>query len=88
MNTDTVYEVVKMSLTTSLIVAGPVMLTALVLGTVVTLLQTITSVQEQTLTFVPKMIAAGLVIWLLAPWMLQKLGQLLTTFFIRAGQLG
>lgn len=52
--------------------AGPVLLVCLVVGTVVSLLQTVTQVQEMTLTFVPKLIGAALVVIVAGPWMIRQ----------------
>jgi len=56
-----------------------------VIGTVVSLLQTITSIQEQTLSFVPKLLGCGLCLWLTAPWILQQLGNLFELMMVKAG---
>lgn len=53
--------------------AGPVLLVCLVIGVVVALIQTVTQIQEMTLTFVPKMIGAGLVLVLGGHWMISQL---------------
>lgn len=57
----------------TLLVAGPPLLVSLVVGVLVGLFQTITQIQEFTLTFVPKMIAVFLCLFLLMPWMSGKL---------------
>lgn len=88
MNSDAVYELIKTCLIQAALVAGPFVILALLVGTVVTVLQTLTSVQEQTLTFVPKLLAAGLCLWLLAPWILGRLTLLLAHFFGRAAEIG
>lgn len=54
-------------------IAGPLLLSALVLGVVISLLQTITQIQEMTLTFVPKIVAAGLILLVFGSWMIQQL---------------
>jgi flagellar biosynthetic protein FliQ len=82
---DPIHEVIKLCLTTGLMVAAPIVLTALVVGTVVSLLQTLTSIQEQTLSFVPKLLGCGLCLWLMAPWMLQQLGTLFEQMLSKAG---
>jgi flagellar biosynthetic protein FliQ len=81
---DSLHEVIKMCLTTGLMVAAPVVLTALIVGTLVSFLQSLTSIQEQTLSFVPKLLSCGLCLWIMAPWMLQQLGLLLETMLVRA----
>lgn len=58
---------------TTLIVAGPPLLTGLVVGILIGFFQTITQIQEFTLTFVPKMIAVFACLFLLMPWMSGKL---------------
>ena len=50
--------------------AAPVLLVSLVIGLVISIFQTVTSIQEQTLTFVPKIIGVFLAIILLGPWMM------------------
>ena len=82
---DSIHEVIKLCLTTGLMVAAPIVLTALVVGTLVSLLQTVTSIQEQTLSFVPKLLGCGLCLWILAPWMLQQLGGLFELMLTKAG---
>ncbi len=57
---------------TVLVAAGP-MIVGLVVGLVVSLLQTLTQIQEQTLTFVPKLVVIGLVFVISLPWMLQTI---------------
>ena len=60
------------SLMTAMIVAGPLMLATLATGTVVSLLQTVTQIQEVTLVFVPKILVVFLVISLLGGFMLEQ----------------
>lgn len=54
-------------------VAGPFLVVVLAVGVVIGLLQSITQLQEQTLTFVPKLVGAGIVIAVSGNWMLQSL---------------
>ncbi|KTF70609.1 flagellar biosynthetic protein FliQ [Sphingomonas sp. HT-1] len=58
-----------------LTVAGPLLLTSLIVGVFVGLLQALTQIQETTLTFVPKLVAMGLVFLLMLPTIGQALGQ-------------
>jgi flagellar biosynthetic protein FliQ len=58
-----------------LILAAPILLVALLVGLVVSILQATTSIQEQTLTFVPKIIAIMVVLMILGGWMFGTLGQ-------------
>ncbi len=57
----------------TLVVAAPVMGVGLIVGLVISLLQSMTQLQEQTLSFVPKIIAMIGVAILLAPWLAQRL---------------
>ena len=59
------FLVIKMSL--------PVLLTSMIIGLVISIFQTVTSIQEQTLTFVPKVVGVFLVIMLIGNWMLTEL---------------
>lgn len=71
MNTIEVTEVGRDLLTTAMWLAGPAVLTSLLVGLGISLLQTLTSIQEQTLSFAPRIVAVGAVLLLLLPWMLQ-----------------
>jgi flagellar biosynthetic protein FliQ len=61
-----------------LIVAAPILVVSLIVGLVISVLQAATSVQEVTLTFVPKIIAIAIVLVLTLPWMMD----IMTTFTI------
>lgn len=56
----------------------PVLLTSMIIGLVVSIFQTVTSIQEQTLTFVPKVIGVFLMIMLLGNWMMTELSGFIT----------
>ena len=60
----------QQALMTALLVGAPLLLATLLVGTVVSLVQTVTQVQEVTLVFVPKILAAFLVIAVAGGWML------------------
>ncbi|HAE22757.1 MAG TPA: flagellar biosynthetic protein FliQ [Spirochaetaceae bacterium] len=64
-----------------LLLAGPILITALVVGLVVSIIQATTSIQEQTLTFVPKIAAIMIVLALLAGWMFATLGEYTINLF-------
>ena len=82
---DSIHEVIKLCLTTGLMVASPIVMTALIIGTTVSLLQTVTSIQEQTLSFVPKLLGCAGCLWLMSPWILQQLGGLFEIMMAKAG---
>ncbi|WP_026520731.1 flagellar biosynthesis protein FliQ [Butyrivibrio sp. VCB2001] len=56
----------------------PVLLTSMIIGLVVSIFQTVTSIQEQTLTFVPKVIGVFVMIMLMGNWMLTELSGYIT----------
>jgi flagellar biosynthesis protein FliQ len=66
-------ELVRRAVMLCLLVGGPLLLTALVIGVVVSLFQAVTQLQEQTLSFIPKLIGVGLVLVLSLPWMMRQL---------------
>jgi flagellar biosynthetic protein FliQ len=71
-----VYELVDLArrtVTLILLVGAPVLLTALVVGLIVSVLQAVTQVQELTLSFVPKILAMLVAIAITGSWMLEKL---------------
>ncbi|MBJ6122057.1 flagellar biosynthesis protein FliQ [Sphingomonas mollis] len=60
-------DIAKATLVVVLTICGPLLLTALVVGMAVSLFQALTQVQEQTLTFLPKLVAMGIVMLLTLP---------------------
>ena len=62
-------------------VAAPILLVSLIVGLIVSIFQTVTSIQEQTLTFVPKIIITFLTIILLGNWMLTQLTGYITVLW-------
>ena len=74
------------ALLTSMAVAGPMLMAALVIGSVVSILQAVTQVQEVTLVFVPKMIGVFAVLALAGAWMLDMLTALGTEMFLSIAQ--
>ncbi len=73
MNSDQVIELTKSLLLISAKLGMPFLLVVLVIGLVIGLLQSLTQLQEQTLTFVPKLICCALVLALAGNWMLVEL---------------
>ncbi len=55
--------------------SAPILIIGMVVGLVISIIQTTTSIQEQTLTFVPKLIATLLSIIVLASWMVQNMSE-------------
>jgi flagellar biosynthetic protein FliQ len=61
----------RQTLETALILAAPILLTCMIVGVLVTLLQAVTSIRDMTLTIVPKLLAVGVVILICAGWILE-----------------
>ncbi len=66
-----VIKILRESLMTTLIVSAPVLGVGMFVGLIVSIIQTTTSIQEQTLTFVPKMVAIFITIILFGSWMIR-----------------
>ncbi|HBM81493.1 MAG: flagellar biosynthesis protein FliQ [Clostridiales bacterium] len=73
MSQNFVIGVIKDALTTVITVAGPIVLVALVIGLIISIFQATTQIQEQTLTFVPKMLAVFVSLIIFGTWMLRQL---------------
>lgn len=73
MNEAAVMDIVVAAMWTAAKVSAPILLTAVLVGVLVGLLQSVTQIQEQTLSFVPKFAAVGVAIALSGAWMLQTM---------------
>lgn len=66
-------SIVKDTIVTAMKIGGPILIVVLVLGLIISIIQATTQIQEQTLTFVPKLIATAAVGLFLGSWMLETL---------------
>ena len=73
-----VLDIAREAFMTIIITSAPALLVSLIIGLIVSIFQTVTSIQEQTLTFVPKIIAVFLTLMLLGGWMLNKMVDFMT----------
>lgn len=73
MGSDWMVELVRDVLLLTLRVGGPVLIVGVIIGLVVSLFQSLTQIQDQTLSFVPKILGMLIVSLLLLPWMLIQL---------------
>ena len=69
------------TLETALLVSGPILLTCIIVGLVITLLQAVTSIRDMSLTIVPKLLAVGAVLLILGGWMLDIILRFTTEVF-------
>jgi flagellar biosynthesis protein FliQ len=73
MNTDVVISLATQAMNVAFKVAMPLLLAGLVVGLVVSVFQAVTQIQEQTLSFIPKIVALIAVVAIAGPWMLDTL---------------
>jgi len=73
MNQDVVVNLSTTALALAFKVAMPMLAAGLIVGLVVSIFQAVTQIQEQTLAFIPKVIALAAVLLLLGPWMLNQM---------------
>jgi flagellar biosynthetic protein FliQ len=73
MDSDVVISLATQALSLTMKIALPLLLTGLIVGLVVSVIQAVTQIQEQTLTFIPKILATCAVLLVGGPWMLNQL---------------
>lgn len=73
-----VIAIAKDAIYTIIITAAPLLLISLIVGLIISIFQTVTSIQEQTLTFVPKILAVFVGIMILGSWMLNEMSDFMT----------
>ncbi|HAP34569.1 MAG TPA: flagellar biosynthetic protein FliQ [Bacteroidetes bacterium] len=73
MTEDFVVNLIRETMYTMLLISAPVLLVSLIVGLIISILQAATSIQEVTLTFVPKVIVIAIVLVLTLPWMMDVL---------------
>ncbi len=72
MNDSQVMSIASGAIWCALKIAGPILIVGLVVGLVVSIFQAVTQIQEQTLTFIPKVLALAAVLVILGPWMMNQ----------------
>jgi flagellar biosynthetic protein FliQ len=87
MNQDTVVYLATQAMELALKIAGPFLLVGLVVGLVVSIFQAVTQIQEQSLSFIPKVIGIAVVIVVLGPWMLGQLVSYVQALYLSIPQL-
>ena len=73
MSTGVIIDIAREVIWTVVKVTMPLLLVSLIIGLIISIFQTVTSIQEQTLTFVPKIIAIFLALILLGSWMMNTM---------------
>lgn len=88
MTPDLAIDLFKSMVVFSLYIVAPFLAVMLVVGLASSLLQSVTSMQEQTLTFVPKLLAIGGLLLLLTPWLLRAMSEYAVTTITRMSTMG
>ena len=83
-----IIKIMRESLMTVLIVSAPILGVGMFVGLIVSIIQTTTSIQEQTLTFVPKIVAIFITIILLGSWMIRVLVNYTNNIFLLIEKIG
>jgi len=78
MTIDDVVQISSDAIYTIIITAAPVLLVSLCVGLIVSIFQTVTSIQEQTLTFVPKVLAIFAALLIFGHWMMNNMVEFMT----------
>ena len=87
MNSQTVLTIAQQALTVTVLVSAPMLLTALIVGLVVSIFQAATQINEMTLSFIPKLVAMFAVLLFAGPWMLAVLVDYVQRLFQSIPQL-
>lgn len=81
MTIDSVVEITRTTLYTIILTSAPMLLISLVIGLAISIFQTVTSIQEQTLTFVPKLVGIFVMLMILGHWMLNNMTEFMTNLW-------
>ena len=88
MTPDRALDYLKDMLWSAAIVSGPLLIATLLAGLTVSIFQVATQIQEITLSYVPKIIIAGLMLILLGPWMMTRITAFATDLYLTIPALG
>ncbi len=81
MNPDRVVTLARMTLEVAVWLCAPILAVAIVVGFITSILQVMTSIQEMTIGTVPRLAAVGIVIYVMMPWLIDKLMSFTLTLF-------
>ncbi|HUA39688.1 MAG TPA: flagellar biosynthesis protein FliQ [Candidatus Sulfopaludibacter sp.] len=87
MTTEFAIELLKTMIFQALAIAAPILLAAMIVGLAVSLFQAVTTINEQTLTFVPKALAVIGILLLLLPWIMRSLIEFTTAVIQKMPQM-
>jgi flagellar biosynthetic protein FliQ len=81
MNELIIVDIAREALRTAIYVAGPALIVSMIVGLSISVFQVVTSLQDQTVAFVPKVLAVMLVVVISFPWMMRLMMQFTTKMF-------
>lgn len=87
MSQDAVLEVFHDALMLALMLCGPMLIISIIVGLVISIIQAATQVHEQTITFVPKLVAIALILLVTGPWMMNRMNEFTVKLFDLISQI-
>jgi flagellar biosynthetic protein FliQ len=88
MNPDLAIDIFKTTVLFALYIVAPFLIATLVVGLLTSLIQSVTSIQEPTLTFIPKLVVLSGMAMLLAPWLLREISEFTVSMIMRMSTMG
>lgn len=88
MTPEFVINIGRQAIETTLMVAAPMLIAALAIGLVISIFQAATQINEQTMTFIPKIVGVFVTLLIFAPWILQKVTGFLAMIFSQLPNVG
>ena len=88
MTPEFVINIGRQAIETTLMVAAPMLIAALVIGLIISIFQAATQIQEQTMTFIPKIVGVFVTMLIFAPWILQKVTAFIRMIFEQLPNIG
>lgn len=87
MGNEAVLEITNQAMKVALMLAAPMLLGALIIGILVSLFQAVTQINEQTLSFIPKILVIAAAMVFFAPWMLETLTEFTREIILRIPEM-
>lgn len=81
MTIEFIIDIARKAVQTSLLVAAPPLLAGMIIGLIVSIFQATTQINEQTLTFIPKIVAVFITLLIMTPWMIHTMSSFATGIF-------
>lgn len=81
MTPDQAIDIVRQALIVALMISAPILAVGLVVGLIISIFQAVTQIQEQTLSFVPKIFAMGVLTIAVVPWLYSKMSEFASLMF-------